>query len=201
MTPKQHKTSARVHDRMLDNRAARALVRRDIANLKLSHIRELKLDEGCTGYTAVFAEPGSDWKHVHWHNALHGFGRRTYYRACLKRYSKESVIRSFGSYEWGTVEIQCIAQALARGHRLELEWQAACGNAKAAKQLGLAPGTISSRKCRLGVSGVHKKSHPKVPFLGRGVSLFSVAGLTQKQAVERIGDTVDELIRSGRRVR
>jgi hypothetical protein len=83
------------------------------------------------------------------------------------------------------------------GHRLELEWKAACGDANAAKQLGLLPDSGSSRKRRPTGNDGSKKNHPQLPFMGRGVSLFSVGDLAPEQARERIADAVNDLIRSG----
>lgn len=181
-------------DRLLEKGAARALVMRDIAKINSKRRNLVELDSDGTGYRVLGA--GEDRE---WHNELYGFGRFSYYQACLKRYPKMRVIRTFGAYPWGRV--QGIAQALARAHRLELEWKAACGDLLAAQKLGLV--SVAQTKAIVSKSWRSAPSQG-IPFYGHGAFLISLQGPTRKEMGNKIEaavrhDTAGEAVRRARR--
>jgi hypothetical protein len=172
-------------DHMLGLRAARLWVKRDTARLSNAQQHALVIDPDGTGYSlpGVYSPP------VEWHNALYGCGRYTYYKACLRRYSKNRVIRVFGSYRYRKVED--FGQALGRGHRLEQEWKAACGDIAAAMNLGLMTDAGMRRAEKR-----KRKILPQRPvkFYGRGVGMVSLSGLAEEQVREKLEALLEEVI-------
>lgn len=182
MKPTLNRRAAQA-ERMLGLHAARLWVKRDMLRLSDAQRLALRLDPDGTGYSLPGASP-----EVEWHNALYGYGRYTYYKACLSRYPKTKVIRVFGCYGYG--KVGDFGQAMGRGHRLELEWKAACGDTAPALKLGL----ITDADLRKSEKRKPKTSAQQpVKFHGRGVALVSLHGLAKDQVGEKTEELLDEI--------